>query len=66
MSAHVLTPALAAAPVVDLPVAQVCQDCNGISAAPNGLCARCGSQSLLALANVLNRAAESTQKEEGK
>jgi hypothetical protein len=48
----------AAAPIVMLDQAHLCQDCNAITAAPNGHCLRCGSQSLLAIANVLNRDVE--------
>jgi hypothetical protein len=55
MSAPVITLDAAKLATVDLPVAQLCQDCNTISAAPNGCCVRCGSQSLLSLAKVLNR-----------
>jgi hypothetical protein len=57
MSAPVITSAIAAAPVVDLQVAHLCEDCRGIGPAPNGHCMRCGSQSLLSLANVLDRKA---------
>jgi hypothetical protein len=45
----------AGAPIVMLDQAHLCQDCDAITAAHNGHCLRCGSQSLLALANVLNR-----------
>lgn len=44
-------------PIVLLDQAQLCQDCDAISAAPNGACARCSSKSLLSLARVLNRPA---------
>jgi hypothetical protein len=45
----------ASAPIVMLDQAQLCQDCNAITAATGGHCLRCGSQALLALATVLNR-----------
>ena len=48
----------AGAPIVMLDQAQLCQDCNAITAARTGQCLRCGSQSLLSLANVLNRKTE--------
>jgi hypothetical protein len=57
VSDPVITPERAALPVIDLPSAHYCQDCDGISTAPNGHCARCGSRSLLSLAAVLNRKA---------
>lgn len=41
--------------VIALAEAQLCQDCNFISAAPLGACARCASKALLALAPVLDR-----------
>ncbi|UWZ84626.1 hypothetical protein [Occallatibacter riparius] len=46
------------ASIVMLAVAQLCQDCEAITAAGNGRCARCGSQSLLSIAKVLNREEE--------
>ena len=41
--------------IVMLQVAELCQDCDAISSGYGGVCARCGSLSLLALAPVLNR-----------
>lgn len=41
--------------IVPLDQAQLCQDCDAITAACNGRCLRCGSQALLSLATVLNR-----------
>ena len=49
--------------IVPLDQAQLCQDCNAITAALNGRCLRCGSQSLLNLASVLNRKTEDTHNE---
>jgi hypothetical protein len=58
MSAPVITLDPVRLACVDLQPAHLCQDCNGITAAPNGRCARCGSQSLLSLAGVLNRVSD--------
>ena len=41
--------------IVPLEQAQLCQDCEAITAAPNGRCQRCGSRALLSVAKVLNR-----------
>lgn len=43
------------APVVFLDHAQLCQDCEAITDAPEGRCLRCDSRALLSLASVLNR-----------
>jgi hypothetical protein len=51
----------AGAPILMLDQAQLCQDCNAITAASGGRCLRCGSQALLSLAGVLNRSTESKQ-----
>ncbi len=49
--------------IVLLDQAQLCQDCNAITAAQNGRCLRCGSQSLLSVASVLNRKTEEAHDE---
>lgn len=43
------------ADVVPLERAQLCLDCESITAAEHGQCECCGSRSLLGLARVLNR-----------
>ena len=48
-------------PIVMLDQAQLCQDCNAITAARNGHCLRCDSQALLSLAVVLNRSTQPKQ-----
>lgn len=55
MSDQLLSPAVAASPIVMLDGAHLCQDCTAIAAAPNGCCIRCGSKAVLAMAGVLNR-----------
>jgi hypothetical protein len=42
-------------PIVMLDLAHLCQDCTAIAQAPNGICMRCGSRSLLSMGNILNR-----------
>ena len=49
--------------IIELCDAQLCQDCEAITAPQNGRCGRCGSQSLLSLASVLNRRAEGERDE---
>lgn len=57
MIARAPSPELARAHVAIVPLdqARLCVDCEAITAAHNGGCLRCGSQSLLSLASVLNR-----------
>ncbi len=49
-------------PVIDLAVAALCENCNGISAAPHEKCVRCGSRALTPLAKILNREAGKVEK----
>jgi hypothetical protein len=54
MSYGIVDLAHADEPIVMLDRAHLCEDCNGISAAPQGCCLKCGSRSLLSIANALN------------
>jgi rRNA maturation endonuclease Nob1 len=50
-----LPPEVARAEIVMLGEAQLCEDCTAISPAPEGVCLKCGSRALMALAAVVNR-----------